>query len=282
MDNISKNKYRLMAGVITLSFSLFFASCAQNKEYMRYTNDQIGSLKKRTEALENNTGSKIDNIVSTQASLMADIESLRSEMRALTGRIEETEYLVKRNMEKELGDSNGGGSIAERLNRLEKMVKEQQRYLGMEPFVTVPSEGAASSGGFADLDNISMENKPKDEALYDSSLLLYKRDQFKEALGGFRSFLAEYPKSELADNAQFWIGECYMSMGQYKEAAIAFDDVIKKYPDANKVPGAYLRQAIAWQELDDITMTKLLLNKLIKAYPGTPEAKRAEEILAKL
>ncbi|NLD37975.1 MAG: tol-pal system protein YbgF [Desulfatiglans sp.] len=249
---------------------------------MRYTNDQIGALKKRTEALETNVGSKIDNIVSTQASLMADIDTLRSDMRALTGRIEETEYLVKRNLEKELGDSNGGGSIAERVNRLERMVKEQQRYLGLEPFVTIPSGGSPDSGGFADLDSISMDNKPKDEALYDTSLILYQKEQFKEALSGFRSFLAEYPKSDLADNAQFWIGECYMSMGQYKEAVKAFDDVIKKYPDANKVPGAYLRQAIAWRELDDITTTKLLLNRLIKTYPKTPEAKRAEEILSKL
>ncbi len=284
MDNVSKNKYGLMAGVITLSFFLFLSSCAQNKEYMRYTNDQIGSLKKRTEALENNTVAKIDNIVSTQASLMAEIESLKSEMRALTGRIEDSEHLIKRNLEMELGDSNGGGSIAERVSRLEKMVKEQQRYLGLEPFVKVPSEdGSAPSGGeFADLDNVNMDNKPRDEAMYETSLLLYQKEQFKEALSGFKSFLDEYPKSDLADNAQYWIGECYMAMEQYKEAAIAFDDVIKKYPDANKVPSAYLRQAIAMQNLDDITSTRLLLKKLIKIYPKTPEAKRAEEILSKL
>jgi tol-pal system protein YbgF len=101
-------------------------------------------------------------------------------------------------------------------------------------------------------------------------------------LSGFKSFLDEYPKSDLADNAQYWIGECFMSMKQYKEAAIAFDDVIKKYPDENKVPGAYLRQAIAMQELGDTTSTKVLLKKLIKSYPDSPEAKRAKEILAKL
>ncbi len=284
MDKISINRYRLVAGIITLSFLLFFTSCAQNQEFIRYTNDQISSLNKRTESLEKNAGSQIETIVSNQASLMADIETLKSQMRELTGRIEDTEHLVKRNLEKELGDSNGGGSIAERLNRLEKMVKEQQRYLGLEPFVKVPSEdGTTPSGGeFADLNNVSMENKPRDEALYETSLLLYQKEQFKEALSGFKSFLDEYPKSDLADNAQFWIGECFMSMGQYKEAAIAFDDVIKKYPDANKVPGAYLRQAIAMQELDDITSTKLLLKKLIKAYPDTPEAKSAKEKLSKL
>ncbi len=282
MDKISINRYRLTAGVIILSSLLFFISCAQNQEWIKYTNDQISSLKKRTDALENNTGSKIDNIVSNQASLMADIESLKSEMRALTGRIEDTEHLVKRNLEMELGDSDGGGSIAERLNRLEKMVKEQQKYLGLEPFVNVPSEGSAGSGEFADLDAISMENKPRDEALYETSLLLYKKERFEEALSGFKSFLDEYPKSDLADNAQYWIGECFMSMKQYKEAAIAFDDVIKKYPDENKVPGAYLRQAIAMQELGDTTSTKVLLKKLIKSYPDSPEAKRAKEILAKL
>jgi tol-pal system protein YbgF len=284
MDKISINRYRLVAGVILLSFLLFFSSCAQNQEWIKYTNDQISSLNKRTAALETNAGSKIESIVSNQASIMADIETLKSDMRELTGRMEDTEHLIKRNLEMELGDSDGGGSIADRLSRLEKMVKEQQKYLGMEPFVKVPSEdGRAPSGGeFADLNGISTDNKPKDEALYESSLVLYQKEQFEEALNGFKSFLDEYPKSDLADNAQFWIGECFMSLEQYKEAAIAFDEVIKKYPDANKVPGAYLRQAIAWKELGDTTTTKLLLKKLIKLYPDTPEAKRAKEILPTL
>jgi tol-pal system protein YbgF len=284
MDKISINRYRLVAGLITLSFLLFFSSCAQNQEWIKYTNDQISSLKKRTEALETNAGSKIETIVSNQASMMADIETLKSDMQALTGRIEDTEHLVKRNLEMELGDSDGGGSIADRLGRLEKMVKEQQKYLGMEPFVKASSdEGAStSSGEFADLNNISTENKPKDEALYESSLLLYKKERFEEALNGFKSFIDEYPKSDLADNAQYWIGECYMSMKQYEQAILAFEEVIKKYPNANKTPNAMWSQAMAMKEIGDTTSTKLLLKKIIKTYPDSPEAKRAKEILSTL
>jgi tol-pal system protein YbgF len=283
MDMISINRYRLIAGIFMLSFLLYFSSCAQNQEWIKYTNDQISSLKKRTDALETNAGSKIDTIVSSQASIMADIETLKSDMRALNGRIEDTEHLVKRNMEMELGDSEGGGSIAERLNRLEKMVKEQQKYLGMEPFVKVPSEGGtAPSSEFADINSISMENKPKDEALYETSLLLFKRENYEEAVNGFKSFLSEYPKSELADNAQYWIGECYMSMKQYEQAILAFEEVIKKYPNANKTPNAMWSQAMAMKEIGDTTSTKLLLKKIIKIYPDSPEAKRAKEILSTL
>lgn len=283
MDKISIKRYRLVACVIMLSSLLFFSSCAQNQEWIKYTNDQIGSLNKRTAALETNAGGKIETIVTNQASIMADIETLKSDMRALNGRIEDTEHLVKRNLEMELGDSDGGGSIADRINRLEKMVKEHQKYLGMEPFVKVPSEdGTTSSGEFADLDAISMENKPKDEALYETSLLLYKKEQFEEALNGFKSFVNEYPKSDLADNAQYWIGECYMSMKQYEQAILAFETVIKKYPDANKTPNAMWSQAMAMKEIGDTTSTKLLLKKIIKTYPDTPEAKRAKEILSTL
>lgn len=285
METISIKKYRLITGVILLATLLFFSSCAQNQEWIRYTNDQISSLKKRTDALESNAGSKIETVVSNQASIMADIETLKSDMRALTGRIEDTEHLVKRNLEMDLGDSSGSGSIsiAERLSRLEKIVKDQQKYLNLEPFVTAPSgDDGETSGGFADLDSMSMGNKPKDEALYETSLVLYKKEQYEEALNGFRSFLDEYPKSELADNAQYWIGECYMSIQQYEKAVKAFDDVVKKYPDANKAPNAYLRQAMAMQELGDITSTKLLLKKLIKTYPQSPEAKIAETKLSGL
>ncbi len=285
MDIISINNCRLITGAIFIFSLLFASSCAQNQEYIKYTNDQLGALKKRTEELEKNAGGKIDNMVSSQASIMAEIETLRSEIRELTGRIEDTEHLVKRNLEMELGDQNGGGSISERLIRLEKTVKDLQKYLNLEPFVLVPAKNDNESntgvpiGELSDLDSISMEGKSKDEALYETSLLLFKNGQYEQAISGFKSFLQQYPKSDLADNSQYWIGECFMNMKQYEQAILAFQDVIKNYPNENKVPNAMLRQAIAMQEIGDITSTKLILKKLIKTYPKSPEANIAESKL---
>ena len=91
-----------------------------------------------------------------------------------------------------------------------------------------------------------------------------------------------YPKSDLADNAQFWIGECHMSLEQYEQAILAYQEVIKKHPKGNKVPNAMLRQAVAFAEIKDKTSAKLLLKKVIKEYPNSSEAQIARAKLKTL
>jgi tol-pal system protein YbgF len=120
---------------------------------------------------------------------------------------------------------------------------------------------------------------PPDQKLYDVNMDIYRKEKYEEAIAGFKNFLDEYPKSKLADNAAFWIGESHMALKQYEQAILAFQKVIKKYPKGNKVPNALLRQALAFYELNDKTSAKLLLRKLIKQYPKTNEAKIAKNKL---
>ena len=96
---------------------------------------------------------------------------------------------------------------------------------------------------------------------------IYRKEKYEEAISGFQHFLDEYPKSKLADNAAFWIGESHMALKQYEQAILAFQKVIKKYPGGNKVPNALLRQALAFYELNDKTSAKLLLKKTYQTIP---------------
>jgi len=94
--------------------------------------------------------------------------------------------------------------------------------------------------------------------------------------------LDTYPKSDLADNAQFWIGECFMGLKQYEHAILEFNKVIKNYPKENKVPNAMYRQAIAMQKIDEATGAKIVLKNLIKTYPNSPEAADAKKKLSSM
>ncbi|MDY7035628.1 MAG: tol-pal system protein YbgF, partial [Thermodesulfobacteriota bacterium] len=124
-----------------------------------------------------------------------------------------------------------------------------------------------------------MEGKSRELDLYDISLASLKKEKYEEAMNGFQNFLKKYPKSDRADNAQFWIGECYMALKEYEQAILAYQNVIKKYPKGNKVPNAMLRQAAAFLEIKDKTSYRLLLKKLIKKYPKSNEAKIAKKRL---
>jgi tol-pal system protein YbgF len=123
------------------------------------------------------------------------------------------------------------------------------------------------------------EKKLTESEVYDRALGLYRDDRYEEAMAGFKNFLKLYPKSDLADNAHFWIGECHRALAKYEEAILAYQRAINGYPKGNKVPAAMLQQAFAFEKIDDKTTANLVLKKLVKNFPKTKEAEIARKRL---
>ena len=68
-----------------------------------------------------------------------------------------------------------------------------------------------------------------------------KDGQYDRAIVAFQKFLATYPDSSLADNAQYWLGEAYYVNKAYPEAQAAFQRVVDKYPQSRKLADALLK-----------------------------------------
>jgi tol-pal system protein YbgF len=166
------------------------------------------------------------------------------------------------------------------------MLKRQHQYLGLEPLAAKQEQEKGSVEqervGQEQAAVVTEDPKSKELTLYDDSLASFKEGRYEAAMDGFESFLKRFPKSDRADNAQFWIGESYMALKQYEEAILEYQKVIKKYRKGNKVPNAMLRQAVAFLEIKDKMSSKLLLKKIIKNYPKSNEAKIAGQKLKAL
>ena len=94
--------------------------------------------------------------------------------------------------------------------------------------------------------------------------------------------MKQYPDTEYSDNAQFWIGECYYFEKKYENAILEYEKVAKNYPDGDKVPYALLKQGIAFLNLGDKASAKLILQRVIKDYPNTNQARTAKATLLKI
>jgi tol-pal system protein YbgF len=205
---------------------------------------------------------------------------LKSDISKLSGRVEENDNLVKHSVEKDLTSQDtlrtDLANLNLKLGKIEATVNQQQKYLNIE---AVEPDSAAQAKTEAPLESgmpVEGVQGSDEQYIYDSSLAQYNDGQFNEALSGFKKFLEQYPKSDLADNAQFWIGESLMGLREYEQAILAFEDVMKKYPKGNKVGNAMLRQAIAFLEINDKTSATLRLKKVIKQFPKSNEAKVAQ------
>jgi tol-pal system protein YbgF len=93
--------------------------------------------------------------------------------------------------------------------------------------------------------------------LFQAAMADYGSGAFSLAISGFQQLLNDWPKSEQADDAQFYIGSSYMQQKKYPEAVKAYSDLIATYPTGDKVPDAYvdLGQAYRAQSQNDAART---------------------------
>jgi tol-pal system protein YbgF len=116
-----------------------------------------------------------------------------------------------------------------------------------------------------------------DKSGYQSAFTFLKEGQYDRAVPAFQKFLATYPNSSLAENAQYWLGEANYVNKAYPEAEAAFQRVVDKYPQSRKVPDALLKIGYCRYELKQWESAKLALSQVITQFPDNPDAKLAQQ-----
>ncbi|MGD8253186.1 MAG: tol-pal system protein YbgF [Syntrophobacterales bacterium] len=228
-----------------------------------------------------------------QAAVGAQMDRIELELGRLNGQIEEAAAMNERN----------GVRISEIQQRqmesmleIRKTVEDLQRAhnlmassLGLQELAVTSTTGSANEkkagkaqSGPAEVKIASKPPASDAEGLYDQAFQLFRAGKFEAARAEFSNYLERYPKTDLADNAQFWLGECYYSEKKYREAIAAYEKTIKNYPKSDKVSSALLKQGMAFVELGDKTAGKILLKKVVNGYPQSNQAKIARNKLTRI
>lgn len=107
-----------------------------------------------------------------------------------------------------------------------------------------------------------------------------KNDQ---ALEGFQNYLKWFPGTDLACNAQFYIGNIYFKKRELEKALTAFDDVLEKYPsDCNKRNDAMHAKARVLVEGSQPSAAAAVYRQLRKENPTGEWATKANAGLREL
>jgi len=91
----------------------------------------------------------------------------------------------------------------------------------------------------------------------------------------FQDFLRCYGNTELAPNAQYYIGTIHFSQGDYPTAARDFDAVLEKYPDNNKMPDAFYYKGLTLVKMNQRTAASEEFIQLIQRFPTNALASQA-------
>jgi tol-pal system protein YbgF len=121
-----------------------------------------------------------------------------------------------------------------------------------------------------------------DRARYERLLALFREGDLEGARQGFAGFLDEFPNSNLAPNARFWLGESYFGKKDFHRAIDAYDKVEIDYPSSEKVPSAILKKGYAYLALKDKKRASSAFKQVLTLYPKSVEAGKASDKLAQL
>jgi tol-pal system protein YbgF len=180
------------------------------------------------------------------------------------------------------------GTVEELQNNNEAL-KRQQRELYSDLDKRLAANAATGAvggvpGGLAPPGGVpgATGSAATEQAAYSQAFDALKSSNYPAAISGFESFLASYPTSPIAENAQYWLGEAHYAKGEYDKAAAAFRAVGERWPNSRKSPDALLKLGFSQIELKQLSDARVTLADVTRRYPDSDAARLAAERLRKI
>jgi tol-pal system protein YbgF len=174
----------------------------------------------------------------------------------------------------------------EELQNSNDLLRKQQRdlYADLDRRLSALQPGGKSAAGGSNEGTGSGAGSDSggDQAAYARAFDALKATDYASAITRFRDFLRAYAQSQLAGNAQYWLGEAYYVTHDYDNAAAAFRAVGEQYPQSPKVPDALLKLGLTQIDQKKLSDARTTLKQLVQRYPGTDAAKLAASRLQNL
>lgn len=115
--------------------------------------------------------------------------------------------------------------------------------------------------------------------LYDMAWADYTAGNYDLAVEGFTGYVRAFPRSEFADNAQYYIGESFYQRGKLAEAVEAFGRVISTYPRSDVTGQAYYKRGLCYERLGQPDRAREAYDFLIKTLGDTDAGRLAKQRL---
>jgi len=117
------------------------------------------------------------------------------------------------------------------------------------------------------------------QRLYDTAYADYTTGQWALSIQGFEAYISSFPQSELADDAQFFIGQNYYADGQFREAAEAFQRVELSYPAGDVLPEAVYKRGLTLERLGEVDLARDAFELVVQQYPDDNMSNLAQQAL---
>ncbi|MGB9469990.1 MAG: tol-pal system protein YbgF [Candidatus Acidiferrum sp.] len=223
----------------------------QSSDSVNKLNSTMSSLQKSVQDVQANSGTRLDTMSTQVQGLSDNLEEIKSRI----------------------------GKLNQQLVDLQNSVQSiDSRLAGGAP-MTTPGGGSAPPSGPTG-SNVAPTSAPSGpppsaDTLYSNGLRDLTSGKYDLARSEFDDYLKYYGDTDLASNAQYWLGEIAYAQKDYNTAVQQYDKVITNYPKSFKLASAHFKKGMALLELGQKNSGVKELREVVKRYPGTEEERRS-------
>ncbi|MGB4497159.1 MAG: tol-pal system protein YbgF [Methylococcaceae bacterium] len=230
------------------------------------------------------TPTPVSSSMNSTFELMTRLDEAQAEIQQLNGKIEEQTYLISELKKKQ---SAMFADFDDRLQQIENKASgaksaetsESATTKTVEPVSeTVPPPKPTPTTSTA----VSSVPAAGSQTPYQEAFAAFRNGQVTEAINQFNALLSKDPNNQLANNAQFWLGEAYRVNKDIPSAKKAFSAVLEKYPNSQKIPDALLKLGSIEMDAKNSAKAKELFTRVITDYPTSKPAEVAAKKLQQL
>lgn len=217
----------------------------------------VADLRQEVEDFKSKSRSELESFRRSQQFFIEELNKLRQDLEFITNDTEKTQHDIRkltarvRTMNKRLGDQ----VIA--LQELKKFFD-------------------------AGINAEAVEEPGKQQEEFLSAVKLFKERQFRKAEEAFLAYKEKYPKSDLIDDAVYYVAYMYFLRGDYGKASLKFFELMKLYPKSNWLNDAKWWLGVSLERSGDLNGALDLYRELVKLPDSNPLKIKAEFRLEEL
>src|SRR5271168_3515538 len=244
----------------------------QSLDSVNALNQQMATLQKNVQEATANSTSRIDTMSSQTQGISDNLQDVQARVGKVAAQINDMQSTLQSIDGRIAGGSAPSGAPA-------GAVPGGTNGSGAPPSADTPSGAGGSPpsrGGLSSLPGASSDT------LYQNALRDFTTGKYDLARQEFGDYVLHFPSTDLASNAQFYLGEISYAQADYKDAIAQYNLVLANYPQSYKLAAAMLKKGFAELELGMKATGTKDLREVTRRFPGSDETRRAQAKLREI
>jgi len=238
----------------------------QSMDSVNKLSTSMAAVQKNTQDLSANSGARLDTMGTQVQGLSDNVADLQARLGKLDQKLTDIQNTLQ-NVDSKIASPGSAPPPA-------------ATYNSPGPGPGPSSSAAPPSGGAPPMSSAAPPASA--DVLYSNGLRDINGRHYELATQEFQDYLKFYSDTDLASNAQFYLGEIAFMQNQFQQALDAYNKVIENFPKSFKLASARMRKGYCLAELGQKAAAIRELRTVVRQYPGTDEAKRSAAKLKEL